>query len=253
MIYINYTKEMCIEAIQKFVKENKAIPNMRDFLNNSSYPRYTIISHLFGSWNTGIIAAGFVPDFKGKNKYTKERCIKAIQKWAIEHNGIPPTQRDFSSKPKYPSYKTVQNMFGTWNNAIISAGFKPDDNVTRGRIGELHNISEFKMEGVVDLSGQNRCSSCDGICPKGELFDTKSASLMTIHGSLCWVFCVTEKQLEEAGYLFLRAYKNKDFTKQLMYKWRIPIDLLNNRKQIVVYKDIIGSNYNIENMKKYEI
>lgn len=56
------------------------------------------------------------------------------------------------------------------------AGFKPNDTtISRGRQGEMQTISEFKTECVVDLSGENRNSTCDGICPKGDMFDIQKA------------------------------------------------------------------------------
>ena len=66
-------------------------------------------------------------------------------------------------------------------------------------------------------------------------------------------FSVKISQLEEAEYLFLRAYKDKDFTKPPAHKWRIPIDFMDNRTNIFVYKDNIFGMYNVENMKKYVI
>ncbi len=102
---------------------------------------------------------------------------------------------------------------------MIAAGFKLN-HVTRSRQAEIQTILEFKTEGVVDLSGISRNNSCDGICPKGEKFDTKSASLTKLHGYWGWGFNITINQLEEANYIFLREYKDKDFTKSPVHKWR---------------------------------
>lgn len=167
---------------------------------------------------------------------------------------VPPTAADFTNNPNYPGYDTIQRIFGTWNNGIIAAGFKPNDNqVNRSRYAEMQQISEFKNKGVIDLSGQNRMSSYDGICPKGEKFDTKGASLVNRNSHLGWAFYVTINQIEEADYLFLRAYEDKDFTKPPLYKWRVPIDFMDNRTSIFIYKEVnVDGMYNVENMKKYE-
>lgn len=64
---------------------------------------------------------------------------------------------------------------------------------------------------------------------------------------------VRKSQLAKASYLFLRAYKDKDFTKQPMYKWRIPVELLAGRKTITIFKDENIGWYNVKNMKEYEV
>lgn len=64
-------------------------------------------------------------------------------------------------------------------------------------------------------------------------------------------------QLAEAKYLFLRAYKDEDFTKFPEHKWRVPIEFIDNRRTIFIYKDNkhirnVDNMHNIDNMKKYE-
>lgn len=171
-----------------------------------------------------------------------------MQEW-IKENGKIPVRDDFNS----PSYVTYEREFGSWTDAIkIITGFESNDNSTRSRKAEIQTLSEFKTEGAVDLSGQNRNNTCDGMCPKGELFDTKSASLTKLHGYWGWAFNITMGQLEEAEYLFLRAYKDKDFTKEPEHKWRVPVKFMDNRRSIFIHKDNRGM-YNVDNMKKYEM
>lgn len=185
-------------------------------------------------------------------KYKRELLIEKIQQF-VKANGRLPTEYDFNKDPKYPHYATYQREFGSWNNALAMAGYKLNDHITRARQGEIQTISEFKTEGMIDLSGQNRNSTCDGICPQGEMFDTKSSSLIKLHGYWGWGFNVTISQLEEADYLFLRAYKDKDFTKKPLHIWRVPIEFIDNRAKIFIYKDNRLDLYNVDNMKKYEV
>jgi len=185
-------------------------------------------------------------------KYTRELLIKKIQQF-VREKGRPPTTSDFANNPDYPSIKPYLREFGSWTGGLIAAGLNPNDEATRSRQGEIQQLSEFKIEGVVDLSGNNRNSVCDGICPKGEEFDTKSASL-TINGAFfCWHYRISERQLKEAKYLFLRAYEDKDFTKPPKYKWRVPIEFADGKKDIFIYKDKDWDKHNIKNMKKYDI
>jgi hypothetical protein len=74
-----------------------------------------------------------------KRRWPRERVIERIQTWAAEHDGRPPRYDEWhpSRRPhpdweKYvwPSSYVLQQMFGSWSNAIEAAGFpKPQ----RGR------------------------------------------------------------------------------------------------------------------------
>lgn len=253
-----YTKEMGIDAIQKFHKENNRPPMARDFLNNPRYISWATIRSLFGSFNDGIIAAGYKPNEPNKVTYTKEMGIDAIKRF-VEQNGRLPTESDFTGNIDYPSDSTIWRLFGSWNKGLEAAGFSPNDENIRGRLGEIQTINEFKKEGAIDLSGIDRKSSCDGMCPKGELYDVKSASLRhykqyqtNTHDGWGWAYSISEKQLKGASYLFIRAYETSDFSKQPKYKWRIPIEILNNRKSLFIYKNGDYGRFNIKNMKQYE-
>lgn len=174
-----YSRQQMIEKLQELEKEKGKIPEEKDLVNNPKYPSFGTYINEFVTWNNALIEAGFEPNKRGYDAYhTKETCIKDIQQWTNKHNGIPPISTDFNDNPKYPSRSTIQKLFGTWNNAIIAAGFKPNklETTAKGRKGEIQTLSEFRTEGVIDLSGKNNKSSCDGICPKGGKFDTKSSS-----------------------------------------------------------------------------
>ena len=59
-----WNKESIIEAVQQFYKENKRIPQFRNFeITKGKYPgRSTVINH-FQTWNKAIEAAGFTPNY----------------------------------------------------------------------------------------------------------------------------------------------------------------------------------------------
>jgi len=247
-----YTREILIQRMQQFVKENGRSPKAEDFKNNPNYPSYTPYMKEFGTWNKALEASGLEVNLV-QDYYNKEILIEKMLQWAREHDGIPPRQEDFEHNPKYPSTKPYVNEFGNWNNAKIAAGFEPYDEATKSRLGEVQTISEFKTEGAIDLSGENRKSPCDGICPKGELFDTKSSSPTKKHGFWGWNFTVTLSQLEEVEYLFLRAYDTSDFTKPPKYKWRVPIEFMEGKTTKFIHKDENMGIYNVKSMRRYEI
>jgi len=131
---MKYTKEDCINAIQRFYKENGKIPAKRSFPFFIGCPSYDYIRVYFGSWNTAIIEAGFTPNKykQGVIRYTKELCIKSIQKFYKEFGKIP-HKHEFQYNTKYPDESTVRRLFGTWNNAIEAAGYTPQYSETYGK------------------------------------------------------------------------------------------------------------------------
>ena len=55
-----------------------------------------------------------------KSVYTREYIIDAIRRFAHDYNRIP-LKRELNK-----FYRPARLLFGTWNNAIIAAGFKPN-------------------------------------------------------------------------------------------------------------------------------
>lgn len=58
--------------------------------------------------------------------YSKEEIISKITSYYKKYGKIPGI-RDFgSNNSEYPNHDTVKTHFGTWNNAILAAGFAPN-------------------------------------------------------------------------------------------------------------------------------
>jgi hypothetical protein len=250
-VVISAKRQQLIKRLQHWVKINNRIPKAFDLYDNPDYPSFKTYSNEFGTWNNALIAAGI--GIRQKEKlYSREQLIVDLQQCSITL-GRTPKLWDLTYNPVYASFKTYINEFGSWNNVLIEAGLKINKEGTyiRARTGELQTISE--TEGAIDLAGEYCNSSCDGICSEG-LFDTKSASLQNRGGMIGWPFSVTITQLEEAKYLVLRAYKDKDFSKQPLYKWKIPIEFMDNGTTIFIhkYKRRSDIKHYVENMKEYE-
>ena len=61
--------------------------------------------------------------------YNNQELLDKIKKFVYDNNRIP-TQLDFYYNPDYPSHRCIQKHFGSFNNAIREAGFKPNDYVS---------------------------------------------------------------------------------------------------------------------------
>ncbi|MGL5574871.1 MAG: hypothetical protein ACRDCW_04860 [Sarcina sp.] len=70
--YKYHRKQYCIKKIQEFYIKYNRPPIMKDLSHNPLYPSAANISDLFGSFNKGIIAAGFIPN----DPIAKKKCSK---------------------------------------------------------------------------------------------------------------------------------------------------------------------------------
>ena len=116
---LRFNDEFLLDQIQEFYKLNKRLPTSKDFRLNKQYTNSTVFFDHFGSWNNALILAGFEPI---NIKNTDEELINKIIEFFILNKRIP-TRREI-----LPSSSIYQKRFGSWNKAIIKAGFEPDYN-----------------------------------------------------------------------------------------------------------------------------
>lgn len=93
-------------------------------------------------------------------KWTQEAVIKAMQDWAANHNGVPPTTRDWwTSTDEHPGATTVYGqggLFPSWVTAIKLAGFNPTgqraSNPGPGRISwDVEQATRMRRQGLSDV------------------------------------------------------------------------------------------------------
>lgn len=248
-----YTDEELLDELRKFEKKEERIPTAADFRNNADYPSYKTYQIRFGSWNKALEKAFNIKrniyERKREEKYTDEELLDYLTLFEKE-NGRPPTIEDFINNHKYPGQSTYKRRFGRWINALKLAGLcidlmGPQGNNYRARLAEIKVINHFKRHSI-DLAGENRNSPCDGICPNGQTYDVKSSKL---HKDIFYLFNVINKYKEDIEIFYLLAF-NEDYTK-LEHVWRIPGEIVEKNRFIIGLS--IGYEFNIENMKEYDI
>lgn len=184
-------------------------------------------------------------------KYSDEELLIYLVQYYVE-NGKVPTVRDFYSNSEYPGKSVYIKRFGNWSNALKLVGLDDDAMINKGvldtenqkgRLAELIILGHFKNN-PIDLSGKNRMSPYDGICPNGMNYDVKSSKLCE---GIYWRFHIRNICKEEIVIYYLVGM-NEDWTK-VEHIWRITGDMVSGDEfYIGMY-----SRFGIINMKKYDI
>ncbi len=65
--------------------------------------------------------------------WTPDTIVYAITLWHRRHNRLPLRREWEKAGEDHPSNMTVRRVFGSWNEAIHAAGFKPRPRGGRGR------------------------------------------------------------------------------------------------------------------------
>lgn len=253
-----YTEEELLDIQRQFEKENGRPATVNDFKNNSKYPDPETYRIRFGSWNKALEISLNIKREKYE-KYTDDELLDYPKEFKKE-NGMPPTTRDFTNNPKYPSVVVYQKRYGSWSNMLKLIGLDLDTivkngsietNIQKERFAEICIIRHF-VQHPIDLAGKNRNSPCDGICPNGLTYDVKSSSLYKIGDHFAFGIRRHDKEVEKIEIHYLLAF-NEDYTK-LMYAWRIPTSEIIHRDTLYVgLNSYSRAEFTTENMKKYDI
>jgi hypothetical protein len=117
-----HAKEQAVVALRRHMAGREELPNGNQI--PAGLPSASTIRSLFGSWNAYVAAAGFAP--RPHRSWDGQQVIDAIQAWAREHDGHPPTREDWvRATASHPNQTQVRRLFGTWKAATKAAGFSP--------------------------------------------------------------------------------------------------------------------------------
>lgn len=181
--------------------------------------------------------------------YSDKFLLNELERFEKE-NGRPPREKEFTNRIGYPSEIVYRKVFGSWINALMFAGLDIDlmgrqGDKYRGRWAEIVVVNYFKGK-AIDLSGKNRNSPCDGICPNGKFYEVKGSKL---YNDMHWSFGTNNKFRDDIEIYYFLAF-NKDWTK-LDYAWRIPGELIDSD----IFNVWLEGDYKftVDNMERYNI
>jgi hypothetical protein len=136
-----WTRETIIYAFELWNRRYLCSPTVAEWRRaGHDNPSATTVRSAFGSWNSAVRAAGLRPRQPGEprrggltptgappdavTRWPVSRVVERLQWWESEH-GRPPTLEEWRrAGPRHPSAATVRRLFGSWNAALVAAGFE---------------------------------------------------------------------------------------------------------------------------------
>jgi len=117
-----YTKERLIGILKQIYAKTGKAPTSKMLPSLNNCPGIQVFKSRFGSWSNALKQAG-IPI--SRTRYTKEELIGFLKKRHAETKQVP-SKNEINSLKGYPDSSTFRTQFGSWNNAIIAAGFEPN-------------------------------------------------------------------------------------------------------------------------------
>lgn len=84
----------------------------------------------FGSWSAALSAAGFEPRRFRSERIPERRLVRALRRLASQVGGVP-RKRDMDEAGRY-SGSTYYNRYGSWADALATAGLDPESGTVAG-------------------------------------------------------------------------------------------------------------------------
>jgi len=124
-----YSEEEILNHIRRLSDDGP--PTLRELEDDERAPSVWAVRDRFGSWNEGVEAAGFEPEASASEQtYSDEEILNHIRR--LSEGGQPPAIEEFRSDGDAPTPKTVMRRFGSWTEAVQTAGCDPIFNGRRG-------------------------------------------------------------------------------------------------------------------------
>lgn len=154
-----YSKEELIEKLQQLAKNLGKNPTRLDVEIEDDFPSPGTFVNAFGSFNNALTAAGLKashvdvkiskkppekPQKQFKSSGTSDEQFLDLLRLKASELGHSPTWLEITLDQRFPSPTTLAKRFGTYNNAILAAGLKPNEYHKRGKNHHSPHIGHQK-------------------------------------------------------------------------------------------------------------
>lgn len=111
-------------AARKWAAERGCSPTAEDWLRaERGHPGKTIVYRRYGSWSRFLSTCGLPQRRAGG--WTRDRIVFAFTRFRFEHGRLPRHTDWTYERDGYPNRYQVEALFGSWNGAVIAAGYEP--------------------------------------------------------------------------------------------------------------------------------
>jgi len=128
-----YSDDELLDLLRQFHNEEPEKLSKKNFTSHEDYPSGPTIVYRFGSWSDGLEEAGIESNSGGKwnGKFVSEDVvIQELQRF-VKEESTKLTYDSFNATEGYPSSKTVENRFGSWNEGLEAAGISKNKDMIR--------------------------------------------------------------------------------------------------------------------------
>lgn len=131
-----WTSERILGALQTWAAKHGRSPRRHDWSAGRPWrPADTTVVAMFDDWDTALDLAGLPPPpppaIGPQRRWDRESICAALLDWTLAH-GHPPIALDWRyAGERYPTAKTVREVFGSWNAGKAAAGIR-EVHVARG-------------------------------------------------------------------------------------------------------------------------
>lgn len=119
---LSYTKDELINELHRAFNDLGKIPTLNDMTPQNGYLSSAWYYKYFGSFTKALEIAGF--DVKPYS-YSKEFLLNELHRY-VEIYGKIPNIYDMKLASEFPGVTAYVRIFGSWNNALIAAGYTPN-------------------------------------------------------------------------------------------------------------------------------
>ncbi len=129
-----WSKDSVIKQLKKVAENLNHTPSMRDLKELDKYDLLNAMITQFGKYNAALKKAN-LPIILEMNKWPKKKVVTELRIIA-KKLGKKPTSSEVKSLGRYDVYNATLSGFGSWNKAMIAAGFTPNTDAVHNKLGQ---------------------------------------------------------------------------------------------------------------------